>query len=178
MHHSYGCKNHLLFFFLPFARLLTWSTVKVRMCTGSLLQPPVQSAHLVNPSISGSHRLKNPPLPRFCVKTTLMVFYLHIDIKWHTSIILSNSWLMKLTCILLLTNCQHSVFTQLTESVPLSGSLICDHMERWKKIRQKYVPPWKATCAFVEMDISHFHWPVSCAQPTLRTGFYLWLSVT
>lgn len=46
---------------------------------------------------------------------------------------------MNLTCILLIINCQHSVFTQLTESVPLSGSLICDHMERWKKIRQKYV---------------------------------------
>uniref|UniRef100_A0A671XK81 Lin-37 DREAM MuvB core complex component n=1 Tax=Sparus aurata TaxID=8175 RepID=A0A671XK81_SPAAU len=28
--------------------------------------------------------------------------------------------------------------TKLTESVPLSGSLICDHMERWKKIRQKW----------------------------------------
>uniref|UniRef100_A0A3Q3XHX6 Uncharacterized protein n=1 Tax=Mola mola TaxID=94237 RepID=A0A3Q3XHX6_MOLML len=28
--------------------------------------------------------------------------------------------------------------TQLTDSVPVSGSLICDHMERWKKIRQKW----------------------------------------
>ncbi|KAE8288657.1 Protein lin-37-like protein Antolefinin [Larimichthys crocea] len=28
--------------------------------------------------------------------------------------------------------------TKLTDSVPVSGSLICDHMERWKKIRQKW----------------------------------------
>ncbi|XP_077453859.1 protein lin-37 homolog [Stigmatopora argus] len=30
------------------------------------------------------------------------------------------------------------VVTQLTESVPVSGSFISDHMERWKKIRQKW----------------------------------------
>ncbi|XP_029360129.1 protein lin-37 homolog isoform X1 [Echeneis naucrates] len=28
--------------------------------------------------------------------------------------------------------------TKLTDSLPVSGSLICDHMERWKKIRQKW----------------------------------------
>ncbi|XP_034409256.1 protein lin-37 homolog [Cyclopterus lumpus] len=27
---------------------------------------------------------------------------------------------------------------KLTDSLPVSGSLICDHMERWKKIRQKW----------------------------------------
>lgn len=41
--------------------------------------------------------------------------------------------------------------TQLTDSVPVSGPLICDHMERWKKIRQKYV--------FHE---SHFRHTVTC----------------
>uniref|UniRef100_A0A3Q3IBG2 Lin-37 DREAM MuvB core complex component n=1 Tax=Monopterus albus TaxID=43700 RepID=A0A3Q3IBG2_MONAL len=28
--------------------------------------------------------------------------------------------------------------TKLNDSAPVSGSLICDHMERWKKIRQKW----------------------------------------
>ncbi|CAK6960443.1 protein lin-37 homolog [Scomber scombrus] len=28
--------------------------------------------------------------------------------------------------------------TKSTDSVPIPGSLICDHMERWKKIRQKW----------------------------------------
>lgn len=28
--------------------------------------------------------------------------------------------------------------TKSADSVPISGSLICDHMERWKKIRQKW----------------------------------------
>lgn len=28
--------------------------------------------------------------------------------------------------------------SKLADSVPVSGSLICDHMERWKKIRQKW----------------------------------------
>lgn len=41
------------------------------MCTDCLLQPPVQSAHLVNPSISGSRRLKNPPLPRFYIELNI-----------------------------------------------------------------------------------------------------------
>uniref|UniRef100_A0A3B4XM68 Lin-37 DREAM MuvB core complex component n=1 Tax=Seriola lalandi dorsalis TaxID=1841481 RepID=A0A3B4XM68_SERLL len=33
---------------------------------------------------------------------------------------------------------EKSTVTKLTDSVPVSGSLICDHMERWKKIRQKW----------------------------------------
>lgn len=53
----------IFFFFCP--RLQTQSTVKVRMCTDFLLRPPVQSTPLVNPSISGSHLLKNQLLPRF-----------------------------------------------------------------------------------------------------------------
>uniref|UniRef100_A0A3Q1I0D7 Lin-37 DREAM MuvB core complex component n=1 Tax=Anabas testudineus TaxID=64144 RepID=A0A3Q1I0D7_ANATE len=30
------------------------------------------------------------------------------------------------------------IVTQLSDSAPVSGPLICDHMERWKKIRQKW----------------------------------------
>ncbi|XP_053183521.1 protein lin-37 homolog [Scomber japonicus] len=33
---------------------------------------------------------------------------------------------------------EKSTVTKLTDSVPIPGSLICDHMERWKKIRQKW----------------------------------------
>lgn len=68
---------HSLFFckFLSSSRLQTWWMVKVKMCTDSLLQPLVQSAHLENPSTLGSHRMKKLLWQRFCMKCELVIVF-------------------------------------------------------------------------------------------------------
>lgn len=66
-----------------------------------------------------------------------------------------------------LTKSEHFLFPQLTDSVPVSGSLICDHMERWKKIRHKYV--------FHETQfIPLLKQIVPFLQLTLKSGFHPW----